>query len=75
MADYKITPPAHWTTSDTREIFTQVALELSRNDTYGSASFDRWSTHGPVLTVRGDLHDAHKANIEQMYECILTKAS
>jgi hypothetical protein len=75
MADYKITPPKHWTSSDTRDVFTQVALELSRDAAYGAASYDHWSTHGPVLSVPGELQNTHKANIEKMYGCVLTKVS
>ena len=75
MTTYKITPPKRWTSGDTRDIFTQVALELLRDEMYGWALYEKQSTQGDTLLVRRDLLDEHKSNIEKMYDCTLTKVS
>lgn len=70
MVTYRIQGPSHWTPLDVREIFSRVAAELGRDETYGWAAYER-DPKGPALCVRRALTAQHKANIEACYNCIL----
>ena len=63
----------HLNSSDLRAIFTQVAVELLRDETYCWAMYEYLSPTKHLLMVRHPLLPDHKANLERAYNCTLTE--
>lgn len=72
MITYRIKGPPHWSPLDMREIFSVIADDLHRDEAYKWAHYEKDPIGGTLLVDR-ELLAEHKANIEVLYRCTLTK--